>query len=139
MLKAPKVILEVKGLYSKTYLNIANKTNTLEKNFEKLSEEKLYDIEKSIEKTNSVRAKFWYYFNAGFYYMTIKRDYTKGIQLQKEFIYLVENEIAIRSDSNIGGTNMQLANAYVITKNYKEALPPALKALQCFLNSLLIT
>lgn len=128
--KTQKAILKAKEIYLYTILTTETKVNTIQS--DRLNQETIAYLKKLTEETNSVQVKFWYYLNSAYYHMTIKSDYAKGIQLQKEFIQLVENEVALRSNPNIGGTNMQLAHAYIITKNYKEALPPALKALKCF-------
>ncbi|MGB1242784.1 MAG: hypothetical protein ACPG49_09695, partial [Chitinophagales bacterium] len=92
----------------------------------------LTEIETDIDSTNSVKVKYWYYFIAISYYIGTEKNNEKGIELQIQFINLIEKEAAVRSKAAIAGTNMQLAHIYLITNNYKKALQPAKKAVETF-------
>lgn len=96
------------------------------------AEKAIVDIEKDIKDNSSIRVKYWYYLISVPYYIGFKKNYTRGISLQKDFINLIKNNVAIKSKAGIAGTSMQLAHIQLHIRNYKEALPPALDSVNNF-------
>ncbi len=116
--------------YNIKYINKST-LNTLNQNKISISDA-LVEIEEYIKKTKSVRVRYWYYFIAVNYYINIEKNHQKGIELQIEFIHLIEKEAAVKSKSALAGTNMQLAHVYLLINEYEKALKPAQKAVNTF-------
>ena len=126
-----KAILKTKEYYFR--IHISNSTNaTGYDKYQDYVKAALKDIEKFIEENSSIQIRYWYYKIAVSYYIGIKKDFEKGLNLQKEFISLVEKEIGVRSKSAIAGANMQLADVYLAINEFENALKPALKAVKIF-------
>lgn len=90
------------------------------------------EIKGFIKSTDSVVVRYWYYLIAVSHYISVEKNYQKTVELQIEFIKLIEKEPAVKSKSALAGTNMQLAHVYLLINEYKKALEPALKAVRIF-------
>ena len=127
-------------LYSKHELKKLTLSNLFKANRKKgykdIAAETLVKLRESYNRTNSPHIGYWYYKTAVSYYLAI-REFKQALVFANNFLILVEEEIAIQSDSNIAGINMNIAVILLNLKRPEEAIEFAMTAVEHFKTGLI--
>lgn len=93
--------------------------------------EMIVELDKMYKRTNSAKIGFWYYMTANDYYSN-QREFDEALKHNLSFLELIKNEPAVYSSANWAGANGYVAENFINTHAYEDAIGYAQIAVRNF-------